>query len=111
MFLMTVFVNEGRAQEKNWVGIWQYSAPQADYRYQQGKIIFSMEEKELKAFVEINGHKIQAQNIEVAENRVSFNITIEGELIKVSLQEKDNDLTGNAIYSGGEIPINGKELD
>lgn len=111
MFLMTSFVNEGRAQEKNWVGTWQYAAPQAGYQYQQGKIIFSMEEKDLKVFVEINGHKIEAQNVEVAENKVSFNVTIEGGLIKVSLQEKDKDLTGNATYSGGKIPITGKKLD
>ncbi|TCS90235.1 hypothetical protein EDD80_101434 [Anseongella ginsenosidimutans] len=107
-FMVTVFTSQGQAQEKNWTGTWQYSAPSADYPYQNGKIIFSGEEKELKVVLETNGRKIEARNIKAAKNQVSFDLTIEGELIKVSLQVKDKKLTGTASYSGGEIALSGK---
>ncbi len=109
VFLLMIGITEGWAQEKNWVGTWQYSAPQADYQYQKGNIAFTMEGKELKAFVEVNGQKIQARQLEVSGNQASFNIYIEGESIKVSLQKEDNELTGNAAYSGGKVTLNGKK--
>lgn len=107
--LMILFVQEGHAQEKSWIGKWQYSAPQADYPYQNGKIIFSMEGEELKAFVEVNGRKLQARELEVSENKASFVLTIEGESVKVFLTSKGKELTGTATYSGGEVTLSGKK--
>lgn len=107
-FVVTAFTSEGQAQEKNWTGTWQYSAPTADYPYQKGKIIFSDKGKNLKVLLETNGQKIEASNIKASERQISFDLTIEGELIKISLQVKDEKLTGTATYSGGEIPLSGK---
>lgn len=109
VFLMMVCVSTGWAQEKNWVGTWQYSAPQADYQYRKGNIAFTMEGKELKAFVEVNGQKIQARELKISGNQASFNLYIEGEYIKVSLQREDKGLSGNAAYSGGKVSITGKK--
>lgn len=97
------------AQERAWVGTWQYSAPQAEYPYEKGKIVFSTEGKELKAFVETNGQKVSAWQLNVADNKASFTITIEGEPVEVSLEIKGSELTGTASYSGGKVSLLGKK--
>ncbi len=105
MLFLMVFGIEGWAQEKDWVGTWQYSAPQADYEYQKGQIVFVMEGKDLKAFIEVNQSKIPGQQLQVSKNEASFNITIDGEPIKISLKKENKKLSGEATYSEGKVPI------
>ena len=102
---MMVWGTEGWAQEKDWVGTWQYEAPQADYQYQKGEIIFSMEGEELKASIRVNQNEMPAQQLEVSEDQASFNINLEGQPIKVTLAKEAEKLSGEATYSGGEVPI------
>lgn len=115
VFLTALLAYQGQAREKSpaqeraWVGTWQYSAPQAEYPYEKGKIVFSMEGKELKAFVETNGHKASAWQLKVADNKASFTITIEGEPVKVLLQIKGSELTGSASYSGGKVSLQARK--
>ena len=102
---LMVWGTEGWAQEKDWVGTWQYEAPQADYQYQKGEIIFSMEGEELKASVKVNQNEMQVQQLEVSDNQATFSITIEGQPINVSLEKEEGKLSGEATYSGGEVAI------
>ena len=94
-----------QAQQQDWVGSWQYTAPQADPPYQNGTIVFATEGEELQAFIEINENRIPAQQVEVLEDSASFSISIEGQPIKVSLTKKAESLSGDATYSGQKIPI------
>lgn len=93
------------AQEENWVGTWQYEAPQADYQYQKGKIIFTMEDGELTAVLNVNENLLPADQLEVSENEASFRVMIQGEPIKISLTKDDEKLSGEASYSQGTVPI------
>jgi hypothetical protein len=96
---------EGWAQEKDWVGTWQYTAPQADYQYQKGQIVFVMEGKELKAFIEVNQNKIPGQQLQVSKDEASFSIILEGEPIQISLKKENKKLSGQATYSEGKVSI------
>ncbi len=102
---LMVWATEGWAQEKDWVGTWQYSAPQADYQYQKGNIVFALEGEELKAHIEINQNKIQAQQLEFSQDQATFTINIEGQPIQVTLNKEGQQLSGEAKYSGGGVPI------
>ena len=108
LFLMA-FGFEGWAQEKDWVGTWQYTAPQADYQYQKGQIVFVMEGKELKAFVEVNQNKIPGQQLQVSKDEATFSIYLEGEPIKISLKKENKKLSGEATYSEGRVSITGEK--
>ncbi len=94
---------QGWAQENNWVGTWQYEAPQAGEPYQKGKIVFTMEGETLQAYVEVNQSKIQVQQLEVSQDQATFSITLDGQPIQVKLQKEGEALTGAATYSNGEV--------
>ncbi len=105
VFCLTLWGFQGYAQQKDWVGSWQYDAPQADVQYQKGIITFAMEGQELKAFLEIDENKVPAQSLEVSENSATFSIVIQGQPIKITLRKEDEKLTGEATYPGTAIPI------
>lgn len=97
--------SRAQAQQQDWEGSWQYTAPQADPPYQQGTIVFATEGDSLQAFIEINENRIPAQQVEVLEDSASFSISIEGQPIKVSLTKEEETLSGQATYSGQTIPL------
>ncbi len=100
-----VTVPTAQAQQQDWEGSWQYTAPQADPPYQQGTIVFANEGDSLQAFIEINENRIPAQQVEVLEDSASFSISIEGQPIRVSLTKEEETLSGQATYSGQTIPL------
>jgi len=97
------------AQTDDWLGSWNYTAPQADYQYQKGIIIFDMDGDKMTAKVDVNGNSIQTSDLTVSEDEASFKIYIEGEAIQVTLRKEKNKLTGKADYSGGSVNINGEK--
>jgi hypothetical protein len=96
---------EGWAQDKDWVGTWQYNAPQAEDQYQRGQIVFVMEGKELKAFINVNQNKIPGHHLQVSKDEASFSIVLEGEPIRISLKKENKKLSGEATYSEGKVSI------
>ena len=96
---------EGWAQDKDWIGTWQYDAPQAQPPYQQGNLIFEEAGDTLAVFVALGENRMPVQQLEVSEDQASFTLTIEGQLIRVSLNKEDEKLSGEALYSGGKTDI------
>ena len=102
---LLAIIPAAQAQQQDWVGSWQYTAPQADPPYQEGTIIFDDEGEELQVFIEINENRIPAQGVEVLKDSASFSISIEGQPIGVSLTKEAETLSGEATFSGQKIPI------
>ena len=105
LLCLLVWSTEGWAQENAWVGTWQYDAPQAQPPYQQGNLIFEEEGDTLAAFVGLGENRMSVQQLEVSDDQASFTVTIEGQLIRVSLNKEDEKLSGEAVYSGGKTDI------
>ena len=105
LFCLLVWNVEGQAQTNEWIGTWQYDAPQAQPPYQQGNLIFEEEGDTLAAFVGLGENRMPVQQLEISEDQASFSVTIEGQLIRVSLNKEDEKLSGEALYSGGKTDI------
>ncbi len=99
-----------QAQQQDWVGSWEYRAPQADPPYQEGTIVFTSESDTVLAFIDINENRISARQVEVSPDSASFNVFIQGESIKVSLTKDAEKASGEATFSGQTIPVTAERV-
>ena len=86
-------------------GTWNYTANQAPYDYQKGKMIFYEEGGDFKAKLEIQGDVINTQNLIIEGGKIEFKAYFDYELITIRLTLKDGKLEGNADSPDGLIPV------
>lgn len=101
---------ESTVSSKNVVGTWEYSAPDAPYEYQEGKIVFEMKENKLTGYVSIDGYKIEMKNIVEVKGEVTCKAYIEGESVSFVILFKKESFTGKASYSEGTLEITGARV-
>lgn len=101
---------ESTVNSKNIVGTWEYSAPDAPYEYQEGKIVFEMKENKLTGYVSIDGYKIEMDNVVEKKGMVTCETYIEGELINFEMMFKKDSFSGKASYSEGSLEISGTKV-
>lgn len=108
--LVFIFIgtNGLSAADKEPVGKWKFSAPDAPYGYNQGIIEIIKEADEYSARLSFSGmdYKYDLEKVKYEEEKISFSIYLEGENIFVLLTFNDEDnISGKASYSMGEIPL------
>lgn len=110
VFVLMGFTNTDKASNAlNLVGTWTYSAPDADYQYQEGELIFKETDGDLSGHVAIDQSVIDLNDIVVKGNTVTANLYLEGEEISLKLGFKDKSFSGAVSFSGGELSISGKK--
>lgn len=90
------------------VGIWKFDAPYAPEAYNSGKIFVGLDEKKFTADMSFAGseYKLPGEKVKAENDSLFFSIYIEGQDVKVILKiESENKMTGKAIYSEGEVPL------
>ena len=75
LFAMMFNVTTVSAKDKDVVGTWDYSAPNAPYEYSKGQIIITEGEDKLEGNVNIDGYEMKLNNIKVEEGVLSFSHT------------------------------------
>ena len=107
--LLMVTVCYLNAQDKETMkeikGIWNYTASEAPYEYQKGKMIFYKEDGEFKAKLEIQGKEINTQNLKIEGDKIECSAYLDYEMITIRLVLKDGKLQGTADSSEGLIPV------
>jgi len=92
--------------KENFKGVWDYKTPEAPYEYSTGKFVFSEMEGKPAVTVKLqSGTEIKAQNVKIENDSLSFSVTIEYELVKVSGKLVGNKFTGKAISSQGVMAV------
>ena len=86
-------------------GTWSYTADEAPYEYQKGKMVFYDEGGALKVKIEIQGFYIYAQNLKIEGSEIVCTAYVENERITIKLNLKDGKLDGNVDSSDGVIPV------
>jgi hypothetical protein len=90
----------------NFNGVWEYKAPEAPYEYSTGKFIFKEADGKPVVTVKLqSGTEIKAQNVKIENDSISFAVTIEYELVKVTGKLVGNKIAGKASYSQGVITV------
>ena len=101
---------ESTVSSKNVIGTWEYSAPDAPYEYQEGKIVFEMKEDKLTGYVSIDEYKIEMKSIVEKKNIVTCEAYIEGESVHFEMIFKKESFSGKATYSEGSLELTGARV-
>lgn len=92
-------------KEETILGTWNYTAKDAPFGFQTGKVIFYEEYETTKAKIKIYGFTIDTENLEIEGAKVSFTAEVEHEQISIKLEMKDNKLIGWVQFSDGGMSI------
>jgi hypothetical protein len=97
------------AKEKDVVGTWDYSAPNAPYEYSKGQIIITQGDDKLEGKVNIDGYEMKLNNIKVEGDVLTFSLYVEGEYVSVKLTVTGDTLEGKASTSEGLLDVTGQK--
>lgn len=107
--LTMMFAATMNAQDKNMItelkGTWEYTAENAPYEYQQGKLIFEQKDKELSAKIDIQGNIVAVRDLKIEKKNISFVVYVDGERVAVNLTLKEGKLKGTGETYEGPIPL------
>jgi len=92
-------------KEETLIGTWNYTAKDAPFGFQSGKMIFYEEDGTKKAKIKIYGFTIATENLQIDGAKVSCTAEVEHEQISIKLEMKDNQLMGWIQFSDGGMAV------
>lgn len=88
------------------VGMWNFSAPDAPYGYQEGTCQIKKTGENLSAVFTISGTEMTVKEIKKENNSYKCNFYVDGTYVSLTFKQEDkNKLTGNADAEGMAIPV------
>ncbi len=108
ILFFVVFCKYSFAQNpvKALIGEWKTEVADAPWEYRNGSIIFSETEGKLTAKISFPGQgMIPVNELKTKENKINFNVTIEGYKIIVDLVRDGDKMTGKAETPEGILQI------
>ena len=109
--LFSAFTTEDNSSKyKHIIGTWEYVSEDAPYEYSEGNIIFSIVEGKLKGIVDIEGYKMDLENVEGSKSAVTFSLYVEGEDVAIKMNISGKSSKGTATFSQGALPFTAKKV-
>jgi len=108
LFALMFNVSTVSAKDKDVVGTWDYSAPNAPYEYSKGQIIITQGEDKLEGKVDIDGYEMKLNSVKLEDDVLAFSLYVEGEYVSVKLTVKGDSFEGKASTSEGLLEVTGK---
>ena len=88
------------------IGLWNFSAPDAPYGYQEGTCQIKKTGDNLSAVFTISGTEMTVKEIKKETDTYKCNFYVDGTYVSLTFKQKDkNKLVGNADAEGMMIPI------
>ena len=88
------------------VGMWNFSAPNAPYGYQEGTCQIRKTGENLSAVFTIGNAEMTVKEIKRENNSYKCNFYVDGTYVSLTFKQEDkNKLTGNANAEGMVIPV------
>lgn len=109
VFSLTVSA-QSKTDVKNILGEWTYSAPDAPYGYENGKVNLAQEKGKLLAKVNIQGNILIVKDFTITENMYKATFFLDGAYVCLTFKEDGNVLKGEATAEGMEIPVTFKRI-
>jgi hypothetical protein len=94
---------------KSPIGTWEYTVADVPYEYSAGVMVITKDKEGYKVVVKANYNTLTASEVKVNENNVNFSVYIEGGKVEVSLQVKDDVISGKASSAEGSFSLKGKK--
>jgi len=110
LFAIMINVTAVKAKDKDAVGTWEYSAPNAPYEYSKGKLIITQGEDKLEGKVDIDGYEMKLNSVKVDGDLLTFSLYVEGEYVSVKLTINGDSLEGKASTSEGLLEVTAQRV-
>jgi len=111
LFLMIANASAGESKiNKKILGTWEYTSEQAPYEYSEGHIVFSNKDGKLFGVVVIDGYEMALNKLNEKDNKVTFELFVEGETVTVEMIITKKTFKGSASFSEGTLPFSGKKI-
>ncbi|WP_139822866.1 hypothetical protein [Massilibacteroides vaginae] len=95
-----------QAQNKDIVNLWEFSAPDAPYGYQDGTFLIKEQDGKLSGEVKIQYSTVAIKEIKKEKDHYACSFYIDGQAVDVKLKTKGkNQLEGQALSDGMDIPF------
>jgi hypothetical protein len=93
--------------EEELVGYWNYSVPNAPYEYSKGDLLINKEKDSFTVKIMLPAGSMNAENVVVQDNKITFKVYVEGSLVIVALEAQGDTISGVAETPEGTLQIKG----
>jgi hypothetical protein len=108
LIAVNIVTGQNNSKKTEPVGTWKFEAPAAEGGYNSGNIIIGVERNKHSVVISFTNYAsdITAGDVKIADDTLAFDVSLEGEIVTVTLKSEDkNKMTGKAVYSGGIVPL------
>jgi hypothetical protein len=91
-----------------WVGVWDYTVKDVPPEYSEGVLHVTKKRRVHMVKIELANGTIDAENVVVKKKMLSFSLSIEGQLVDVSLQLDGDSFSGESSSPDGVFGLQGK---
>jgi len=89
--------------KENLIGGWEYTVTGAPEGYDKGLMMIVKQAGTYKVQVQLNGGAINGENVVVKGNKITFDLTVEGEFVAVSLEAKGSKINGTSTSASNGV--------
>lgn len=93
--------------EKELLGYWNYTVPNAPYEYSKGDLLINKEKGNFTVKIMLPAGSINAESVVVQGNKINFKVYVEGSLVTVTLEAQGDTISGIAETPEGTLQIKG----
>tara|TARA_R110002074_G_scaffold63158_3_gene151767 strand:+ start:1058 stop:1462 length:405 start_codon:yes stop_codon:yes gene_type:complete len=87
-------------------GTWAYECYDAPYPYHEGTVHIAYKDKATTVKITFkNGQSVAGKNVNVKDGKLSFEVIVEGNVVKTVLEQKGDKVTGKANSPEGVMNI------
>ncbi len=85
------------------IGGWEYTVEGAPEGYDKGLLMIVKQGDIYKVQVQLSGGPINGENVVVKGNKITFNVSVEGDSVAVSLEAKGSKITGTSTSAANGV--------
>ena len=85
---------QAEVKNKSLLGEWVYEVSDAPYGYEKGSLIFTEKDGETICVVKLEAGELAVSDLKIANDKITFTTSVEGNSINVELTRDKNKLTG-----------------
>ncbi len=98
-------------KKAKWAGVWDYTVQDVSPEYSKGVLHISKKRKEHTVRVELQSGTLDTENVMLKKNELSFSVSIEGQIIDVSLTLEGDTFSGQSSSPDGVFQLQGTRRD